>query len=880
LRWFSGKLILRLALTLTIGLSGCGGGGDGGTGNGGPTIPAPTFVATSLPDGVAGVEYRAFVAVSSLDVDLTWTVTTGDLPAGLNLDNSTGEITGTPSTTGSTTFTIQVTDSQAQSATQSFTVAIGDDGDPRVVRVSLANDGSPANSNSGSPDLSDDGRYLVFTSFADNLVAGDTNGFPDIFLRDLSCATTVRVSVASNGTEANNQSFAPALSSVTSGTLFVAYASDATNLVADDINQTRDIFVTAINVSSCSPAPVSTVRASVASDGIESDALSQLPSISADGLVVTYQSNATNLAEADTNELTDVFLTTLSFAGSLLSVADTRRVNLFQARLAVGVPNTTADIFSDTTIGSSALALAIDQHVGRVVQIVEGTGQNQVREITGNDATTFTVSPAWDPVPDDTSIFRVIAREDFTAEIASSTTAGNSALTMTDDEHVSRNRRVVIGTVAADIFSETTIGNSAFLLTENEHVDRLVQIVGGTGEGQNRRIIANDNTTFTVSPAWDLVPDDTSTFQVVSSVASIVEIVSGTGAGQLRLITDNTATTFTIDPAWNPPPDTSSAFRVLQQGNAGTFRARLSADGALVAFDTASAFEEEDTNIVSDVFVHESAADQTSRVSVDSNGALSNGSSRVGSFSADGGLLVFESLANNLVQDDANAQPDLFVRDLAAGETTRVSLANNGDEADNSSDVAAPLSGGGRLVAFASSASNLVSGDRNQVRDVFLRDRQTDETRRLSLALGGTNPNAESIDPAISLDGTAVVFASAATNLVPNDDNGARDVFLVTTGINDPAPPAPVPIILGSRLPPAQQSVPYAAQLRAAGGAQPLFWNVSQGTLPPGLFLDPKTGRLTGIPKQEGRYRFTVVVMDANRPARFVRKTLTLVVRP
>jgi hypothetical protein len=210
-------------------------------------VPAPVILTTSLPDGVDGVdEYEASVGALSV-LTLTWSVTTGTLPGGLSLNAATGEITGTPTATGAFTFTIQVADTRNQSSSQEYTVAVADAADSRVERVSLANDGSQANSDSGTPALNEDGRFVAFTSFADNLVADDTNGSSDVFVRDRNCSTTVRASVAGDGTEANSQSFSPALSSVNSGTLFVVYASDADNLVPADTNVQRDVFVTALS---------------------------------------------------------------------------------------------------------------------------------------------------------------------------------------------------------------------------------------------------------------------------------------------------------------------------------------------------------------------------------------------------------------------------------------------------------------------------------------------------------------------------------------------------------------------------------------------------------------------------------------------------------
>ena len=90
------------------------------------------------------------------------------------------------------------------------------------------------------------------------------------------------------------------------------------------------------------------------------------------------------------------------------------------------------------------------------------------------------------------------------------------------------------------------------------------------------------------------------------------------------------------------------------------------------------------------------------------------------------------------------------------------------------------ISADGRFVAFDSEATNLVPGDTNDASDVFVRDRQTGTTRRVSVSSGGAQGNGASFDPAISADGRFVAFNSDATNLVPGDTNGAADVFVRT----------------------------------------------------------------------------------------------------
>ena len=120
---------------------------------------------------------------------------------------------------------------------------------------------------------------------------------------------------------------------------------------------------------------------------------------------------------------------------------------------------------------------------------------------------------------------------------------------------------------------------------------------------------------------------------------------------------------------------------------------------------------------------------------------------------------------------------DAFVRDLDAGTTERVSVAAGGRQANgDSGDVS--LSADGRLVAFSSAASNLVPGDTNGRGDVFVRDRRTGRTERVSVAAGGRQANGDSWSGCISDDGGRVVFTSEATDLVPGDTNGSYDVFV------------------------------------------------------------------------------------------------------
>ena len=227
-----------------------------------------------------------------------------------------------------------------------FDVYVHDRQTGDTILVSVDSLGAAGNNNSKSPSISADGRYVAFESFATNLVAGDNNGLFDVFVHDRDAdedgiyddedgtydpgeVSTVRVSVRSDGTEADQASNAP---SISSDGRYVAFESNATNLVADDTNVSTDIFVhdrdtdgdgiydepgatnlVADDTNGSTDVFVhdlqtgATTRVSVDLAGFEDIGDSNNPSISADGSSVTFQSDADNLVAGDTNTAPDIF---------------------------------------------------------------------------------------------------------------------------------------------------------------------------------------------------------------------------------------------------------------------------------------------------------------------------------------------------------------------------------------------------------------------------------------------------------------------------------------------------------------------------------------------------------------------------------------------
>ncbi len=204
----------------------------------------------------------------------------------------------------------------------------------------------------------------------------------------------------------------------------------------------------------------------------------------------------------------------------------------------------------------------------------------------------------------------------------------------------------------------------------------------------------------------------------------------------------------------------------------------ISGNGRVIAFDSmATTLVPGDTNIEVDVFVHDRDTDITERVSVSSTGVQGNDTSTRPAIDGTGNLVVFDSSASNLVLGDNNNGLDVFVHNRTTHTTERASVSSSEAQGNNQS-FSPTISADGRSVCFISLASNLVTGDTNGVEDVFVRDLIDGTTERVNLTSGGEQGNSSTTLASISADGRWVTFQSFATNFVPDDTNGHFDVFL------------------------------------------------------------------------------------------------------
>jgi uncharacterized repeat protein (TIGR02543 family) len=312
------------------------------------------------------------------------------------------------------------------------------------------------------------------------------------------------------------------------------------------------------------------------------------------------------------------------------------------------------------------------------------------------------------------------------------------------------------------IYDRDADGNGIFETGAGKRAITIVTI-DSDGHSAAPSISSNGRYITFASVAENLVPGDTNNFDDIffhDRDADGNDIFDETGAGK-------TATTLI-----------SMAPDGVTGGNSYSVKPRISGDGRYIAFGSdATNLVSGDNNGSTDVFVYDRKTAHTERVSVATDGTEPDATSNSPSISSDGRYITFFSWATNLVADDSNSSVDIFLRDRVAGTTTLISVASDGTQG-NSGSTGPSISNDGIYIAFSSSASNLVAGDTNSSIDIFLHNRQTGNTTRVSVASDGTQGNNHSTNPSISGDGRYIAFESDASNLVAGDTNGVSDVFV------------------------------------------------------------------------------------------------------
>ncbi|MCM2373704.1 Ig-like domain-containing protein, partial [Aporhodopirellula aestuarii] len=701
-------------------------------------------------------------------------------------------------------------------------------------RVSVSSNGSESNGQSGSPTISEDGRFVAFDSDASNLVSGDNNGVRDIFLFDRQARTIERISNGLGGTESDGHSTNPFISA--DGT-HVVYQSLASNIVHNDTNNTGDVFVFD-RLSRLND------RVSVSSSGVEANGTSGFSGnsksdISDDGTWVVFQSNASNLVSGDSNGSSDVFLhNTVTDATTLVSRSqsgnigndvsyspsisgDGERVSFVSRanNLVTGDLNRVDDVFlfnrtqGTTTLVSKAenglqsngfsLSPSISSDGTAIAFISEGnnlvsarkaiTGYSRqlfISETTDNKTTSPTIQS---PINSSLQASQVtVAMTDG----AQHSIAGAAEVTDTLFSMNSGPLEPLITPVTNSILSSvensdkigklTRIGNSPPvhpLLSQNPAIDAGSAIYSGTID--QRGVIRK-------------IPDVGAYESVAASIAG--QVFVDLDRDQIRSEIETLANGFEVIvrdrfsgkpvashtsggvDVFNSSPSGSGLF-LISDLDAGYYDVEVKLkpnwsfsfpENRLVPGEESGVSDDEGKFFAyvsnNQVYLFNKEAQQSILASPSLTGGLSNGTKRSLKISGNGEVVVFLSSSTDLVAGDTNGHEDAFAFDIKTGTVERISRGNNGIQASWPTR-SIDVNYDGRLVAFTTEFSFGHTGYQT-----YVRDRLAQTTEIVSVndsgvpAVGNYSQSGNSVS--ISSDGRYVAFSSRSSNLVPGDTNG------------------------------------------------------------------------------------------------------------
>src|SRR5688500_18014568 len=231
-----------------------------------------------------------------------------------------------------------------------------------------------------------------------------------------------------------------------------------------------------------------------------------------------------------------------------------------------------------------------------------------------------------------------------------------------------------------------------------------------------------------------------------------------------------------------------------EAGNSLNVQADISAYGRFVVFSSFAdnlVPEPQSSNL--QVYLRDRVTGTIELITENAAGQAGDGASVDPSISLDGRFVAFQTNSGNLI-GDGNHESHILVKDRVTGAFERVSATSTGEPADLVSEHP-DITADGHFVTFFSLATNLVPGDTNNRRDIFVRDRQTGTVVRVSVSTAGEQGNSESEWPSISDDGLVIAFESSSDNLVPNanggifvhDDRPAADLSVAKSDSPDPA---------------------------------------------------------------------------------------------
>jgi Tol biopolymer transport system component len=582
----------------------------------------------------------------------------------------------------------------------------------RSLLISVNTNGSGGDYSSANARITPDGRFVLFESLANDLVINDTNQWTDVFMRDLAGSNTVLVSVNATGSGSGaGYSINP---SVTPDGRYVVFDSIAPDLVTHDFNNSSDVLVRDLIAHT-------TTLVSADANGMAAGG-SRNAGISDDGRYVAFESTATNLVAGitDADALNDIFV---------------RDMQTGVIRL--------GSVLGELNVPTNAPSRPVISHDGSLVVFQSGGGPPGATVSSGQLYAWYTNSDS--------------------NRLVSATLDGFSPASGVSHGPVisANNRFVTFLSNATNLVDGVTNGH--FQVYQRDLAAGVTKLVSINPAGNGNNL---DCSSVSAGDDGRIVAFDTIDGNLVSGDRNDAYdvFVRDLSVNSTELISQSISNLQSITPS----------------GLSGIVPGAISADGRYVVFSTlADRLLPNDTNRAYDVLVRDLWNGTNALVSVGTNGAAGNGSSRGGMISADGRYIAFVSEATDLAPGVTLAANNAYLRDLQLWTTTLASSNTNGT-AVLAGIANLSLSDDGRFTAYESTANNIVPSDSNNTSDVFVFDRVNGANILVSAANGlAQSGNGASVNPVISSDGTFVVFESRALNLTSNLITGsATRVYL------------------------------------------------------------------------------------------------------
>jgi Tol biopolymer transport system component len=704
-------------------------------------------------------------------------------------------------------------------------------------RIDLPADGSDVNDWSGGRiRLSGNGRFVLFHSAASNLVRGDTNGWPDLFLRDRVAGITERVNVSTSGAQSPTPQYDYGWDLSNDGR-WVIFASHSSTLVDGDTNGESDVFLRdrqqhttqRVSIQNGTQLSVDSSDPRISGDGIwatftiqtqvwvvsladgsmervgptsAGTTLEYEPDISTDGRYVVYTTGYA-YSPADTNGLRDTYLFD--------------RLTRLTERVSVGTGAIEGDRNSPELLSTPQVSAD-----GRMVAFL-------------SDATNFVPGDTYgktDLFIRDRSLAVTICADAMPTGTLGVAPATCSGAAITPD-----GRYIVFDSDAMNLVpGDTNGGTDTFVLDRRSGAVERVSVTSEGGQAEHKedrgfwdgapaisgdgRFVVFVSRADNLAPKDDTWPDVFLRDRLLGTTRRVTTTPSGYWAGGHGPSISEDGRWVALDAAQALVPgdrDYTGGIHVYDRmtgtyerissgwggtaGGSGDFYspALVSGDGRYVAFaHSGERIVSGDTNGVTDVFVRDRTSGLTRRVSVSSSGGQASGASALQSLTADGRYVGFYSYATDLVPGGGTwGYADSFVHDRADHTTVRVSLTHTG-AASNQGGWGPALSEDGRWAAFHSWDDGFVGADSNGGQDVFLRNRKVGVTTRASVGSAGDQMPGDSTLGAVTANARFILFLNNGRGVIPSGGASSAGLYLRDLGSAGGPPAAPSSLVATS----------------------------------------------------------------------------------